>query len=199
MRSIDTKVDAADPSATIVGEGLVLRPWLCTDVDALVTLYNTDEMNRWTPIAHPFDHEQARAYLERAASRAGHAMVQRAITEDAVNALGEIMLFATETAGLCELGYAVDVHNRGRSLAARSIRAMLPVADELGYEQARLRVVVGNRASEAVARFTGFAPCAAAPVSEQRKGLEVEISTWTRPVADPPTATWVGAPSVGET
>ena len=56
MRIIDTKVDAADPSATIVGEGLVLRPWLCTDVDALVTLYNTDEMNLWTPIAHPFDH-----------------------------------------------------------------------------------------------------------------------------------------------
>ena len=186
MRNSDAKVDGADPAATIVGEGLVLRPWLDTDAHALVTLYNTEEMNEWTPVAHPFDLEQARSYLQRAAARAAHEMVQRAVTEDGVTALGEILLFATEVPLVCELGYAVNADSRGRSIAARSVRAMLPVAEELGYVHARLQIVTGNEPSEAVARRTGFSPTANPPILEHRKGRTVALATWTRQIAAAP-------------
>ena len=58
--------DLSDPEATTDGEGLLLRPWDKADAAALVNLYNTEEMDRWRPVAHALEIEQARAYLERA-------------------------------------------------------------------------------------------------------------------------------------
>lgn len=41
-------------AAGVTGEGLLLRPWREDDVSVMTELFDTDEMDRWTPLAHPF-------------------------------------------------------------------------------------------------------------------------------------------------
>lgn len=59
---------ALDGSESLVihGHGLVPREWNEADVPAMVGLFDTDEMDRWTPLAHPFDAEVAVGYIRRA-------------------------------------------------------------------------------------------------------------------------------------
>lgn len=61
------------------GEGLALRPWSLDDVPFMVTMFNTSEMDRWTPLAHPFDEAAAVAYVERANSVSSVGSVQLAL------------------------------------------------------------------------------------------------------------------------
>jgi hypothetical protein len=48
------------------GEGLTLREWVDPDVASMVRRFNTSEMDRWTPLAHPFDETVAGDYVQRA-------------------------------------------------------------------------------------------------------------------------------------
>lgn len=65
----------------IASHGLVLREWDPTDVPAMVELFDTEQMDRLTPLASPFDVTAATAYVE-AARRHHDGTLQLAITED---------------------------------------------------------------------------------------------------------------------
>jgi RimJ/RimL family protein N-acetyltransferase len=159
-------------------QGLVLREWHERDVPFMVAMFDTAEMDRWTPLAHPFDEEAARAYLEGAHRRRAEGGLQLAITVDGDEPLGEVLLFPTDIDAACELGYSVGARHRGRGLATRAVRAMLPVARAEGYRVARLRIAVDNVASQRVARAAGFALTAEPLLRQERKGYVVHLATW---------------------
>jgi hypothetical protein len=60
--------DSGDEPIIVRGEGLVLREWNAADVPAMVEMFDTDEMDRWTPLAHPFDADVATEYVRQAHS-----------------------------------------------------------------------------------------------------------------------------------
>lgn len=177
----NTVIASMDP-VVIRAEGLVLREWDDEDVPAMVAMLNTSEMDRWTPLAHPFDEEVAAAYVERAHQRRAQGTLQLAITEDGAEPLGEVLLFPTDMDATCELGYTVGAEHRGRALAARAVRALLPLAKAEGYRNACLRIAVDNVASQQVALAAGFELTADPLLRQERKGYVVHLATWARAI-----------------
>ena len=162
------------------GEGLTLRPWARRDVSHMVELFDTAEMDRWTPLAHPFDEAAAIAYLERARSAPTTGSLQLAITEDGKRPLGEVLLFPAEVASECEFAYAVGGAHRGRNLAARAMSALFPHVRASGYGSARLRISIDNLASQRVATVAGFARSNEPLLRRERKGYILDLATWIR-------------------
>lgn len=145
----------------------------------MVALFDTAEMDRWTPLAYPFDRAAAEVYLARALAGRESGTLQFAITEDGGEALGEVLLFPTEADGVCELAYAVGANHRGRQLAARAIKAMLPVAVAPGYREARLLIATDNVGSQKVAVTAGFTRTDLPAIRRERKGHVLHLTTWT--------------------
>lgn len=162
------------------GDGLILREWHERDVPAMVAMFDTAEMDRWTPLAHPFDAEFARSYVRRAGRAKSAGIVQLAITTDGVIPLGEVLLFPTESPEECEFAYAVGSAHRGRHLASRSITQLLPIAKAKGYVQARLVVATDNGASQRVAAQAGFTQVRGPLQRRERKGYVLHMATWKR-------------------
>jgi RimJ/RimL family protein N-acetyltransferase len=175
------------PEAPIVvhAEGLVLREWSREDLPTMVELFDDAEVDRWTPLAHPFDAAAANAYLVRAHERRASGTLQLAITEGLGEPLGEVLLFPGEQDGACELGYMVGASHRGRQLASRAVRAMLPYASQAGYLRAQLVIPVGNVASEKVGLTAGFVRVDAPLERVERKGYVLQLARWTRALPGP--------------
>lgn len=174
-------IPAGSP-ATVRGEGLVLREWHADDVCSMVTLFDTHEMDRWTPLPSPFDEVVAAAYVEGAHGGRAAGSLQLAITEDGRGPLGEVLVFPTESGDTCELAYAVGAEHRGRHLAARAVRAVLPLARAAGYQEVRLRIAVDNMASQRVADEAGFRLSDEPLLRRERKGFVLDMATWTRAI-----------------
>jgi len=171
----------------IEGLGLVLREWSDDDVADLVAMYDDPEIDRWTPVASPFDAEAARAYLTAAAQKRaeGHT-VQLAITTDGGPAQGEILLFlsAADERDL-ELAYGVGAAYRGRGLATRGVRLAVVFANRrVRARRVVLRIEDGNGASEAVAQAAGFVLTDDEPVVRVAKGREVVLRAWSHLESD---------------
>lgn len=163
--------------------GVVLRAWGDDDVDTLIALYDTAEMDRRTPVAHPFDRAAALAYVKSAhRARRELGALQLAITEDCVRPLGEVLLFPTEPAGTVELAYAVAAEHQGRGLASRAVAAMLTLAADAGLTHARLLIAPDNPGSQRVASANGFVQTEKPLVVRRRKGTAVTLATWERPL-----------------
>ena len=162
------------------GEGLTLREWATWDVPCMVRMFNTAEMDRWTPLAHPFNEAVALAYVARAHSARAAGTLQLAITEDGQQPLGEVLLFPSDVADTCEFAYAVGAEHRGRNLAARAIRALLPLAKAEGCRSARLRIATDNPASQSVATAAGFTITNDPLLRRERKGYVLDMATWVR-------------------
>ncbi|WP_235795770.1 GNAT family N-acetyltransferase [Streptomyces fuscigenes] len=151
-----------------MGEGLVLREWSAGDAPALPALFDDPDVARFTPLASPFDEAAGRAYLARAAeSRAARRRVQLAVTTDGGAPLGEALLFtASDDPFAVEAGYVIGPRHRGQGLAVRALRLATEYAfGGLGACRVLLRIVVGNEASDAVARSAGFSLTGEAPIS----------------------------------
>lgn len=179
--------------------GLVLREWQPSDVPNMVAMFNTREMNRWTPLEYPFDERVASAYVERAHRARAGGTIQLAITEDGLTPLGEVLLFPTGVAQTCEFAYAVGSAYRGRALAARAVRALLPLARSQGYRTARLVIAVDNVPSHHVARAAGFTLTQERLQRRERKSYVLTMATWARSIAGdekPVPAGPTGFPSV---
>lgn len=161
-------------------DGLVLREWHVDDVSAMVTLFDTAEMDRWTPLAHPFDAQVAADYVRQAHDARSGGTLQLAITRDGGAPLGEVILFPSPTPGVCEFAYAVGAAHRGQALAAHAITALLPVAKATGYRRATLTIALDNLASQGVARAAGFRRDSTPVTRRQRKGYILDMGIWAR-------------------
>jgi RimJ/RimL family protein N-acetyltransferase len=176
----DAVIRSARPFRVEAG-GLVLREWAAPDRESMVDLFDDRDVDRWTPLESPFTVESAFAYIARAHRRRREGFLQLAITEDGDEPLGEVLLLPAGDPLVCEIGYVVGPRHRSRALAARAVKAVLPVANRSGYREARLSIAVDNHASQRVAVAAGFEPAVQVPVIRvERKGYLLDIAAWTR-------------------
>ncbi len=167
----------------IQAEGVVLREWTYDDVPVIVRLFDTDEMNRWTPLPSPFDDTAAERYVDTAHRlRAQGGTLQLAITEDGRTPLGEVLVFPGGDEDSVELAFAVGADHQGGGLARRAVQAVLALASNAGASRAELVIAVDNVRSQRVARATGFRLSGQPLTERRRKGFVLTMATWQRPL-----------------
>jgi RimJ/RimL family protein N-acetyltransferase len=172
------KLPAGD--VVIRADGIVLREWTAADVPAMVTLFDEESIDLWTPLESPFDAAAAQRYLEWAHRlRAQGECIQLAITTDGRTPLGEVLLFDGDSPDTAELAYAVGIAHRGQGLAARAVRMMMNfAADQCDVCSFLLTISPGNLASQAVALAAGFHQTDDPVKVRERKGYRLEMATW---------------------
>jgi RimJ/RimL family protein N-acetyltransferase len=173
-------VKLPDGDVVIRADGIVLREWTAADVEAMVTLFDEESIDVWTPLESPFDAPAAQRYLERAfrVRAQGHG-IQLAITTDGRAPLGEVLLFDGDAPEVAELAYAVGIAHRGHGLAARAVRMMMEfAADQCGISSYLLTISPANLGSQAVARAAGFRQTDEPVKIRERKGRRLEMATW---------------------
>lgn len=173
----DGALPAAAPPEPVTA--VHLRPWHVEDVDDMVRLFDTEQMDRWTPLTSPFTRAVAEDYVARAHQAAD--TLQLAVCDSPEGPpLGEVIVFPGEPEGTVELAYAVGAEHQGRGVATGAVLLALDLARTRGAKRAALTIAVGNKASEGVARATGFQLTEAPLVRRERKGYVLEMRTWTR-------------------
>ena len=164
---------------------LVLREWRDDDIPRMIDLFDTAEMERWTPMAHPFDTQAASEYLRLARGGPDWGLLQLAIT-DGDEPLGEVQLFPCDDSSMVDYAYGVGAGHRGRRLAARAVVATLPLAQSEGYDVARIRVPVDNVGSAKVARDAGFTLSEAPHIRYEARGHTYDHETWLKDLSAKP-------------
>ena len=163
------------------GDGLVLREWSDADLPRMVELFDEPGFRRWTPLASPFDHAAAQAYLDRSRSRREEGTaLQLAITTDGDEALGEVLMFIHPD--VAELGWGLGAGYRGRRLASRAVRILLTWgATRWRLDRFRALIEPGNVASERVAAACGFVASSGTPILVESRGRTVGLTAWLLP------------------
>lgn len=166
----------------ISGDGLVLREWSSDDIDAMVTLFDEDSIDVWTPLESPFDADAAQRYLDQAGRiRDKGYGIQLAITRGGTTPLGEVLLFDGDRPEIAELAYAVGVAYRGHGLAARALQLMMQFAAQSCCISAyMLKISPANAPSQAVAKAAGFWLTDEPIEVRERKGRRLEMAVWRR-------------------
>lgn len=145
----------------------------------MVELFNTDQMDRWTPLAFPFTEDVARAYVLAAHQARRSGVLQFAVCATAGGpALGELLVFPSEQAHAVELAYAVGSDHQRQRIGTRSVRAGLQLAGAAGAQRALLSIATDNEASRATASASGFSLTDAPLRERRRKGYVLQLETW---------------------
>ena len=172
---------AATEDAVFSSHGLFFREWRPDDAEAMVALFDTDQMNRWTPLASPFTVQVAAGYVGRASEARAAGTLQLAISlAPGTTPVGEVIVFPSGAADEVELAYAVGAEHQGRGVGTRAVLAALDLARSRGARRAVLTIAEGNHASAAVACAAGFRKTDAQVQDRQRKGFVLHMRTWAR-------------------
>lgn len=163
-------------------DGLWFRPWCLEDTSEMVSLFDTDQMNRWTPLASPFTVQAAQGYVAQALDAGLKAGILQFAVLLSPNGppVGEVLVFPSDQPGVMELAYAVGARYQRQGIASRALRAALEVARARGARQAVLSIAEGNDASAGVAVAAGFSLTDAPLRERRRKGFVLHMSTWSR-------------------
>ena len=148
------------PDPPISLSGFRLRPWTTTDVDALVAAWRDPELARWLPEERlPFEEEQARAFIEDAATHlATGKAVALAIADAATDqAVGSVTLHVWG-ARHWSIGYWIAADRRGHGVASEAVTKVSRWAFTAYPNLARLSLYTmpGNEPSQGVAEHAGF-------------------------------------------
>lgn len=148
----------------------------------MANLFDTDQMNRWTPLASPFTVDVARDYVAHAlgAERIGGAIQLAVLLGPHSPPVGEVLVFPSEHPGTVELAYAVGAEYQRRGIATRAVGAALDGARTSGARRALLSIAEGNEGSAGVALAAGFTVTDAPLRERRRKGFVLQLRTWTR-------------------
>ena len=144
-------------SLSLRDDELELRRLLPTDREAILLACQDPEIPRWTDLPDPFTSESALALLDDAA----RAWYDGTVAELAIVADGR-MVGATHLAFYSDwrasVAYWLAAEERGRGLATRAVRLVTGWGFETFESLVRIELwsIVGNEASDAVARRAGF-------------------------------------------
>lgn len=174
-------VDAGSPAA-VAANGLYFREWRGADIERMAELFDTDEMNRWTPLPFPFTPEVAAEYVARAhEARRRDGTLQLAVcAEPDGPPVGEVLLFPSGEPDTVEAAYAIGAAYRGHGIGARAVAAVLDLARLGGARRAVLSIAKDNLPSQATAVAAGFDKTEVPLRRRERKGFILEMETWER-------------------
>ena len=147
-----------DPPMSLTG--FRLRPWAITDVDALVAAWRDPEMHQGMPEEpNPFDAEQARAFIDDAATHlsAGKSIALAIADASTAAAVGSVTLHVWGPRHW-NIGYWVAADQRRRGLATEAVTKLSRWAFAANPNLARLSLYTlpGNEPSRKVAEHAGF-------------------------------------------
>lgn len=149
-----------EPQPTLSGDGLVLRPLVHADTEALWLAGQAEDIGKYTSIAWPFT--RAAAELLIAEAEAGWTtgtMARFAIVglpEERVVGTASLLHRYPERSD-AEVGYWLGEAGRRRGLARRAVALLCDWAfASLGLRRLHLMVDLDNAASQAVALACGF-------------------------------------------
>lgn len=172
-------VTLAEQPDAFDAEGLHFRSWAEGDVLDMVRLFDTHQMDRWTPLPHPFTEDAANTYVLAAHEARHRGTLQFAVCATAGGPpMGELLLFPCEHPGAVELAYAVGSDHQRQGIGTRSLKAGLGLARSAGAHRALLSIATDNRASRATALASGFALTNAPLRERRRKGYVLMLETW---------------------
>jgi RimJ/RimL family protein N-acetyltransferase len=175
----------ANEPVLLHAEGLLFREWRYEDVPDMIELFDTDEMNRWTPLPSPFDEAAARRYVGAARhQRDVDGTLQLAITRDGDTPLGEILLFPGGGEDSVEFAFAVGAAHQGRGVGRQAVEAALALAAKSNGGMAELVIATDNLSSQRVALATGFRMTDDSLTQRQRKGFLLTMAKWKRPLSN---------------
>jgi RimJ/RimL family protein N-acetyltransferase len=136
------------------------------------------EVVRWTLHPPELDDDAAKAYVERGRANAEAGRSRRyviALNDEAVGLAG---IFAPADSDP-EVFYALLPAGRGLGAATVAAQALADWALAAGAKRVLLLTIVGNSASEGVARRAGFAEIGT-EVRPQR-GVPTQLKVWAKP------------------
>lgn len=163
-------------------EGLHFREWVAGDARNMVRLFDTEQMDRWTPLPSPFTEVVANEYVVSANhSRRRNGTLQLAVCPSATGpAIAELLIFPSEHPDAVELAYAVGSAHQRQKVATRSVCAALHLARTAGACRALLSIAADNHASRATAAASGFSLTGTPLRERRRKGYLMHLQTWAR-------------------
>jgi RimJ/RimL family protein N-acetyltransferase len=136
---------------------LELRRLVTSDRNALLRAFRDPEISRWTGIPDPFTGEAAEALLAEAESRwrDGQTAELAIVLDDRLVGGIHLTFYADWRASVA---YWLAAEARGRGLATRAVRLLASWGFETFDDLVRIELwsIVGNDASDAVARRSGF-------------------------------------------
>lgn len=167
-----------------IANDLYFREWRDADIEHMAELFDTEEMNRWTPLPFPFTLGVAAGYVASAhEARRRDGTLQLAVcAQHDGPPVGEVLLFPSDEPDTVELAYAVGAAYRGGSIGARSVAAVLDLARLGGARRAVLTIANDNVPSQATALAAGFTKTQAPLRRRERKGFVLHMETWERPL-----------------
>jgi RimJ/RimL family protein N-acetyltransferase len=148
------------PDPPISLSGFYLRPWAMTDVPALVSAWRDPEMARWMPEEpNPFESEQARAFIDDAATHlsTGKSVALAIADASTDQAVGSVSLHVWGPRHW-NVGYWVAADHRQHGLATEAVTKLSRWAFAANPSLARLSLYTlpGNEPSQKVAEHAGF-------------------------------------------
>ncbi|GAY13098.1 GNAT family N-acetyltransferase [Pseudonocardia sp. N23] len=141
-------------------DGCVLRAFRGDDLPLVLEAARDGAITRVTTVPQCADEYRARTWIRmqqaRVADRAGFPFaIADAVTDEPLGQVG--LWFSGVGAGRARVGYWVPAAHRGRGLAGRALRRLVPWAFEVaGVERLELYVEPHNVASQRVATGAGF-------------------------------------------
>ncbi len=162
-------------------EGLYFRQWSIADVPVMCRLFDTQQMDRWTPLASPFSPAVARDYVNAAREAMGRGTVQLAVclTPEGEPA-GELLMFPAQEEDSLEFAYAVGAAHQRKRVGTRSLMAGLQLGRATGAGRAILTIAEDNWASRATAAACGFSKTREPITERHRKGYTLRMQKWQR-------------------
>jgi len=183
---VAVKLWSSNAATPLLMEGLEFREWLPQDAARMSYLFDTDPMNRWTPLPTPFTVSEALGYVERAHElRRRLGSLQLAVCEIGGQVVGELLLFPGRNADDLEMAYGIGADYQGQGYASASVRAGLTLARNGGISTTTLMIAVDNPASMAVAERTGFMRTEVPLEERRRKGFVLQMAMWEQKLVRP--------------
>ncbi|WP_299955649.1 GNAT family N-acetyltransferase [uncultured Modestobacter sp.] len=168
--------------AELTGDRTALRLITPDDWPVEVALSALPDVLRWTRYPPGLDESTARARIETRVRGAAAGSGGRYVVRDSAGS-------TVGTAGIAmngqhdpEVFYALLPAGRGRGLATAATRRLTEWALDVGHDRVVLKTILGNTASEAVARRAGYAPVATETATI--RDAAVRLRRWERRPGD---------------
>lgn len=173
------------PPPDLVVGALRLRSLTAADWPLHQRLSRVPDIVQWTLYEPDLSDEDAQQFASRSERFAQEGRLRRYGVSMEGDDLGMVGISTiSEIEDEVEVFYALLPSGRGRGAATMAVQALTDWSLAHGASRVRLSTIIGNAASEGVARRAGFV-VEGKGVRSQR-GADVEVLRWVRPAPTPP-------------
>ena len=157
----------------LVGNGVVLRGWEIEDAPDLHREIQDPEIVRWLNIGLPYTVDDAETFISSSVGQwESREAAHFAITDPSGGFVGYVGVLAVDKGmGVVEVVYWIGSSHRGKGLAGRALRVLIPwIVETIRPERIELGLLEGNSASASTAESAGFVLRESRDISDDASG-----------------------------